>query len=303
MEPEYSPLARAEHVEGTVVLEIVVTDQGRAAGITVLRPLGSGLDEQAQAAIEKWEFTPAMKDGRPVNVLATVEVNFRLLDSRLDNTAERYRTWFNSAAQTLHRDKSSAEAVDRAVKTMQDLSRQHYPAAMHLVGLWETTGEHVARNPKDGLALIQKAAAKNYGPALYEIATRRIEGRGLPKDAERGLEEMRQAAVLGSPQAQFYLGIRYETGSGVPRELDRAGRYFRQCAARGAGLCQYRLGNLLFKAPGRPERDYIQAIAWLQLAAEQGVPEAKDIVSRETALLTPEQTIWVKTLKDQLGRR
>jgi hypothetical protein len=63
---------------------------------------------------------------------------------------------------------------------------------MHLVGIWETTGEHLAKNPDDGLALIRKPASKNYGPALYEIAIRQIEGRDLPKDIEKGLETMRQ---------------------------------------------------------------------------------------------------------------
>ena len=55
---------------------------------------------------------------------------------------------------------------------MQDLSRQHFPPAMYVIGVWEITGDHVAKDPGDGLALIQKAAAKNYGPAMYEIAIR-----------------------------------------------------------------------------------------------------------------------------------
>jgi TPR repeat protein len=114
---------------------------------------------------------------------------------------------------------------------------------------------------------------------------------------------MRQASILGSPQAQFYLGNRYETGSGVPRELDRARRYFRLCAAQGVPLCQYRLGRLLFDAAGRPERDYVQAVAWFQLAAEHGILEAKDIASQEAAKLTPAQTVWMASLKAQLVRK
>jgi hypothetical protein len=31
-------------------------------------------------AIEKWTFQPGQKDGKPVAVAATIEVNFRLLD-------------------------------------------------------------------------------------------------------------------------------------------------------------------------------------------------------------------------------
>jgi TPR repeat protein len=244
-----------------------------------------------------------MKDGRPVKILVIVEVNFKFPNIWFDRKAERQRTSFNIALQRLNRANASTTAIDRAVKLMQDLSRQRFPPAMCMVGIWETEGDHVTKDSEDGLALIQRAAAKNYGPALYEIAVRRIDGRDLSKDIEKGLEEMRQAAVLGSPHAQFYLGNRYEKGNGVPRELDRARRYFRLCAAQGVAMCQYRLGRLLLDAPDRPERDYVQAVALFQLAGEQGLQEAKDIASREAANLTPAQSNWVNALRAQLVRK
>jgi TPR repeat protein len=217
--------------------------------------------------------------------------------------AERQRTEFNVHLQTLKQTGASAKIVDGAVKSMQDLAHQRFPPAMYMVGLWETTGDHVAKNPAEGLALIQKAAAKNYGPALYEISIRQIEGRDLPQDIEKGLDAMRHASVLGSAQAQFYLGHRYETGSGVPRDLDRARRHFRLCAAQGIALCQYRLGLLMLDGSEGPARDPVQAVAWLQLAADQGVSEAGDLLSTEAPKLTAEQTAWVTTLKPQLLRK
>ncbi|HYL73050.1 MAG TPA: TonB family protein [Bryobacteraceae bacterium] len=303
VDPEYFPEARADNVQGTVLLQLAIDEKGRPINVTVLSPLGFGLDERAQAAVSTWKFAPGMKNGKPVKILATVEVNFRFPELWFDEKAERRRTSFNVALQTLQQTDANPKAVDRSVKSMQELCRQRFPPAMYMVGVWETAGEHVAKDPNDGLVLIQKAAAKNYGPALYEIALRQIEGRDLPKDPEKGLEIMRQASVLGSPLAQFYLGNRYETGSGVPRELDRARRYFRLCAARGISRCQYRLGILLLDSPDRPERDYVQAVAWLQLASEQGIPEARDIASKEAAKLTPSQTNWMTTLKTQLVRK
>ena len=302
-EPEYSPDARADHIQGTVVLQLAVNEKGHAIGVSVISPLGFGLDERAQAAVETWEFTPGMKDGKPVKILAIVEVNFRFPELWFDEKAERQRTSFNIALQTLRRTDAGAKAIDRTVRSMQDLSKQHFPPAMYLVGIWEITGERLPKDFADGLALIQKAAAKNYGPALYEIAIRQIEGRDLANDAEKGLDTMRQASILGSPQAQYYLGNIYEIGNGVPRELDRARRYFRLCAAQGVAMCQYRLGSLLMAASDRPERDYVQAVAWFQLAGERGMPEAKDIASKETAKLTPAQTAWMNTLKSQLVRK
>lgn len=68
-------------------------------------------------------------------------------------------------------------------------------------------------------------------------------------------------------------------------------------------MCEYHLGRLLFDAPDRLERDYVQAVAWFQLAAEQGMADAKDIATTESARLTAAQATWVKALKVQLVRK
>lgn len=301
IEPEYSSKAQADRVQGTVILQIVVNEKGRAVDISVISPLGFGLDEQARAAVAKWEFTPGMKAGVPVKILATVEVNFRFRGIWFDEKTERRRTAFNIALQTLNRPNAGSAAVDRAVQSMMDLCRHKFAPAMYIVGSWEMNGEHGPKDSAEGFDLVQKAAAKNYGPALYQVALQRIEGRDLPRDVDKGLEEMSDAATLGSRQAQFYLGNRYEAG--VPREPERARRYFRLCAAQGVASCQYRLGRLLYDAPERRERDYLQAIALFQLAAEQNLAEAKPLASRETPKLTAEQSIWVASLKQKIVQK
>jgi periplasmic protein TonB len=79
VEPEYSEEARKAKYQGTVLLYIEVDPSGRATNIRVARSLGLGLDEKAIEAVRKWKFKPGYKDGRPVTVAATIEVNFRLL--------------------------------------------------------------------------------------------------------------------------------------------------------------------------------------------------------------------------------
>jgi protein TonB len=79
VEPEYSEEARKAKWQGTVVLSLVVDEAGRPQNLKVLRSLGLGLDQKAIEAVEKWKFKPGVKDGKPVAVQATIEVNFRLL--------------------------------------------------------------------------------------------------------------------------------------------------------------------------------------------------------------------------------
>jgi TonB family protein len=66
-------------MQGTVVLYLVVTAEGQASNLKVLRPLGFGLDQSAIRCVNAWIFKPGMKEGNPVPVAATIQVNFRML--------------------------------------------------------------------------------------------------------------------------------------------------------------------------------------------------------------------------------
>ncbi|MCS6952850.1 MAG: TonB family protein [Bryobacteraceae bacterium] len=79
VEPEYSEEARVSGLEGTVVIGFIIDPQGRPRDLRVIQGLGMGLDESALRAVSQWRFRPAYKDGKPVAVPATAEVNFRLL--------------------------------------------------------------------------------------------------------------------------------------------------------------------------------------------------------------------------------
>jgi len=79
VDPEYSEEARKAKYSGTVLLQLVVDIDGKAKEIKVQKGVGLGLDEKAIEAVQKWKFSPGKKNGQPVRVYATVEVNFRLL--------------------------------------------------------------------------------------------------------------------------------------------------------------------------------------------------------------------------------
>ncbi len=76
-EPQYTDGARDRKVSGTVALSVRIDTDGLARDIKVIRTLDPDLDVQAMRAVEKWRFEPGKKDGTPVPVKATIEVNFR----------------------------------------------------------------------------------------------------------------------------------------------------------------------------------------------------------------------------------
>jgi len=76
--PVYTPEARAHKVEGEVLVNVIFTADGKVRVLNVVRGLGYGLDESAQRAVQGLRFSPAMRDGHPVDFNATLHVIFQL---------------------------------------------------------------------------------------------------------------------------------------------------------------------------------------------------------------------------------
>jgi len=77
-DPDYTEEARRAKKQGTCVLWLIVDAAGRPRDIKVVRGLGLGLDAKALEAVKQWRFQPALKDGKPVDVQISVEVEFHL---------------------------------------------------------------------------------------------------------------------------------------------------------------------------------------------------------------------------------
>jgi protein TonB len=77
-DPEYTDEARRTKTQGTCTLMLIVDAAGRTRDIRVVHGLGFGLDAKAMEAVQRWRFDPALKDGRPVTVQISIEVEFKL---------------------------------------------------------------------------------------------------------------------------------------------------------------------------------------------------------------------------------
>lgn len=77
-DPEYTEEARRAKTQGTCTLWLIVDAAGNPRDIRVVRGLGFGLDAKAMEAVKRWRFDPALKDGKPVSVQISIEVEFKL---------------------------------------------------------------------------------------------------------------------------------------------------------------------------------------------------------------------------------
>jgi periplasmic protein TonB len=78
VKPIYTEEGRRRGVEGDVVMEVVVRSDGSVGAVRILQGLGAGLDQRATEAVRQWKFSPARRQGSPVDVLVEVAVEFRL---------------------------------------------------------------------------------------------------------------------------------------------------------------------------------------------------------------------------------
>jgi TonB family protein len=74
----YTEQARQKQIQGTVLLHATFSADGRITDIRVVRGLPDGLTESAIAAAQHIRFQPAMRNGVPVTVHASLEFNFAL---------------------------------------------------------------------------------------------------------------------------------------------------------------------------------------------------------------------------------
>jgi protein TonB len=79
--PTYPQDAKEEGVEGIVVLDAVLTQEGIVRDTRVMKGEDTRLVDAAQAAVGQWRFEPALDaNGEPVAVIFTVTIRFMLAD-------------------------------------------------------------------------------------------------------------------------------------------------------------------------------------------------------------------------------
>lgn len=74
----YPEIAKKAGVEGRVIVQFVVDEQGRVVDPVVVRGIGAGCDEEAIRAVQLAQFKPGKQRGRLVRVKMSLPITFKL---------------------------------------------------------------------------------------------------------------------------------------------------------------------------------------------------------------------------------
>ena len=76
VKPAYAPSAMLRRVQGSVSLKATVLKDGSVGDVRVSRRFDREMDRVAIATVKQWRFTPASKNGMPVDAIVEIEMSF-----------------------------------------------------------------------------------------------------------------------------------------------------------------------------------------------------------------------------------
>ncbi len=74
----YPEIARKAGVEGRVILQFIVDENGKVTEPAVVRGIGAGCDEEALRVVREAKFKPGKQRGKPVKVKMSLPITFKL---------------------------------------------------------------------------------------------------------------------------------------------------------------------------------------------------------------------------------
>jgi TonB family protein len=77
VDPGYPLELMKENVQGMVMLSAVIRSDGSVGEVYILRGVDDRLDTYASAALSRWRFRPATRNGDPVPLQTVVMIPFR----------------------------------------------------------------------------------------------------------------------------------------------------------------------------------------------------------------------------------
>lgn len=74
----YPEIAKRAGIQGKVIIQAFIDENGNVVHTKVLNGIGGGCDEMAVDAVKKTKFNPGTQNGKPVKVQVTIPILFKL---------------------------------------------------------------------------------------------------------------------------------------------------------------------------------------------------------------------------------
>jgi len=84
--PVYPRELKRQGVTGSALVTFMVTTDGKTDQVQIIQASHRVFGEAAVEAVKQWRFTPAVKDGKPVNCLLDLPVTFNLEEDQPEQT-------------------------------------------------------------------------------------------------------------------------------------------------------------------------------------------------------------------------
>ena len=188
VEPTYPPLAKAARITGSVVVEVLVDEQGNVSAARAIsgHPL---LKDAAVSAARGWKFKPTLLAGSPVRVIGTLTFNFDLGSAATKEDADKLH---NQAEEDIAEARKAVETDPNDAEAHFDLA-EAYAAAKRYDDAIQSYTEAIRLKP-DYKEAHQSLAETYHTLKQYdeEISTLKMSLEAFPNAVEL-LEQLRTA--------------------------------------------------------------------------------------------------------------
>ncbi len=141
---DYPPHIYKKGIEGSVLLELIINEDGTVDSVSVAKSLMPTLDSSAMIAALKFKFSPALADGKPVPVLLQYEYRFSLQE-----IVKKLDTYINFSGKLVEKGTrtpiSDAMVVLSFIGTVSDTSLP-VPFPVYLKRLGTLKGQYIEEN-------------------------------------------------------------------------------------------------------------------------------------------------------------
>jgi TPR repeat protein len=179
-----------------------------------------------------------------------------------------------SLAKSLLATRTGEKVAEQAYQWMCRAGDLQHVAARYYCGAMLLAGEGTESDPRQGMGMIEEAAARGFAKAALQTGISYLKGRGVVQDSGQAVFWLRQAAQREHPHALYLLGAAYLQGLGVPADSSRALAYFSQAAQLGHADAQLQAAILYRSAAEEVPELMSKSVELMRQAADQGHPRA-----------------------------